>query len=346
MNRSFIGRRFGIRREGGTTNLLTSLVAFAVSVMVTRVFLELTGYPQIGNSVLHIAHALWGGLLLIVASILPLILAGGRVLHLSALLGGVGVGLFIDEIGKFITQANDYFFPPSLSLIYGFFLLGVLLYVIVRREQKIDDRQAVSYALEGLGELLQGELDNSEADVMIRNLEKARRSQEPIIAELARVLGEFLQRSASDLPSTKRSLWGRVTAGIDGWGKRLGRKRGRLIVVLILCLWLAIVTGFIVILLDGSFEIVQSVVRMRWLLVGIQGVVGLLMVSALMAMLLKRERYGLNLGIAGFLFSLVALQLLYFYISQFSAITSTLVQFCFLMFFLVYRRRYLAEEIG
>ncbi len=37
------------------------------TVIATRVYLELTGYPQLGNSVLHIAHALWGGLLLIIA---------------------------------------------------------------------------------------------------------------------------------------------------------------------------------------------------------------------------------------------------------------------------------------
>jgi hypothetical protein len=68
-----------------------------------------TGYPQIGNDVLHIAHALWGGLLLLVALMLPLAFANRRFLQASAWLGGVGAGLFIDEVGKFITQANDYF---------------------------------------------------------------------------------------------------------------------------------------------------------------------------------------------------------------------------------------------
>jgi hypothetical protein len=38
--------------------LLTSLVSFGVTVILTRAFLQLTGFPQIGNSVLHIAHAL------------------------------------------------------------------------------------------------------------------------------------------------------------------------------------------------------------------------------------------------------------------------------------------------
>jgi len=106
--------RAAVRRDRAESYILTSLVAFAVTVIATRVFLELTGYPQIGNSVLHFAHALWGGLLLIVAVFLPLAYANRWAIQASAVLGGVGIGLFIDEVGKFITQANDYFFPPAL----------------------------------------------------------------------------------------------------------------------------------------------------------------------------------------------------------------------------------------
>jgi hypothetical protein len=54
--------RSAVRRDHAENYTLTSLVAFAVTVIATRVCLELTGYPQIGNDVLHIAHALWGGL--------------------------------------------------------------------------------------------------------------------------------------------------------------------------------------------------------------------------------------------------------------------------------------------
>ena len=56
--------------------------------VVTRLFPALTGYPQIRNSVLDIAHALWGALL-------PLLLANGWAFTLSALLSGLGVELFI-----------------------------------------------------------------------------------------------------------------------------------------------------------------------------------------------------------------------------------------------------------
>jgi hypothetical protein len=59
--------RKAVKRPFAETFIFISLIAFALTVIVTRVFLELAGYPQVGNSVLHIAHAIWGGLLLFVA---------------------------------------------------------------------------------------------------------------------------------------------------------------------------------------------------------------------------------------------------------------------------------------
>ncbi|MGB3716724.1 MAG: hypothetical protein WA996_20080, partial [Candidatus Promineifilaceae bacterium] len=117
--------RSAVRREHAEYYLLTSLIAFGVTVIAIRVFLQLTGFPQIGSSVLHIAHALWGALLLFIAVLLPLAFANRWAIQASALLSGIGIGLFIDEVGKFITQTNDYFFPPALALIYGFFLVTV-----------------------------------------------------------------------------------------------------------------------------------------------------------------------------------------------------------------------------
>jgi hypothetical protein len=65
--------------------------------------------------VLHIAHALWGGLLLTIAVFLPLAFANRWAIQANALLGGTGIGLLIDEVGRFITQANDYFLPWHAS---------------------------------------------------------------------------------------------------------------------------------------------------------------------------------------------------------------------------------------
>jgi hypothetical protein len=128
--------------------LLVMLVAFALTVIGTRWFLALTGFPKIGGGDLHIAHALWGGALLFVGSVLPLVW-GGRRIHLSAAaLSGAGFGLFIDEVGKFITTGNDYFYPAAAPIIYATFLLSVLGYLWVRRSSPSadDPRDTVSIA--------------------------------------------------------------------------------------------------------------------------------------------------------------------------------------------------------
>jgi len=68
--------------------------------------------------------------------------------------------------------------------------------------------------------------------------------------------------------------------------------------------------------------------------------IGILMIAALIAWLTRNEEFGLNFAVAGFLLSLVALQTLYFYLSQFSALTTTLLQLVFLLVLLAYRRWY------
>ena len=121
-------RRFLIvERDEAETYVLLSLVAFGATVVLVRLFLELSGYPQVGSSTLHIAHLLWGGLFLFVAVLMVLIWDNPGFLTTAAVLSGIGIGLFVDEVGKFITQNNDYFFPAAAPIIYGFFLLTTTL---------------------------------------------------------------------------------------------------------------------------------------------------------------------------------------------------------------------------
>src|SRR6185503_20062274 len=83
--------------------LETLLVAAVTSVLLTRLYLHMSGYPQLGSGPLHLAHLLWGGLLMLVALVLLLASLGKRLKHVAAAVGGLGFGLFVDEIGKFVT---------------------------------------------------------------------------------------------------------------------------------------------------------------------------------------------------------------------------------------------------
>ena len=112
--------RLGLPRDpAGPSQLAGFLVSAVVTVMLTRAFLAATGYPQLGGGGLHVAHVLWGGLLMALGFVVLLSFVGPAVRPLGALLGGVGFGLFVDEIGKFVTSDNNYFYAPTAALIYA-----------------------------------------------------------------------------------------------------------------------------------------------------------------------------------------------------------------------------------
>src|SRR5918992_2932035 len=225
-----------VRREGAERYLLATLVSFAATVIGTRWFLELTGFPQIGGGDLHIAHALWGGAALFVAALLPILLAGRFVYTLSALLAGLGVGLFIDEVGKFITAANDYFYPAAAPIIYATFLLGVLVWLRVRRPEEPDPRGQLLTALELFEESVEGDLQRGERDMLRTRLASAAaRAPQPEQRRLAEDLLAFVEtgqlRVAPDPPSRLAALNAAWKARSNRW---LGGRTLRMVIVALL----------------------------------------------------------------------------------------------------------------
>ena len=112
-----------IRRIETWNYLEIFLVSAVLAVLLIRLFLRCTHYPQLGGARFHIAHMLWGGLLMMAAIVSFFSFMGHEVLQFASVLGGLGFGTFIDEIGKFLTHDNNYFFQPSISLIYFIFIL-------------------------------------------------------------------------------------------------------------------------------------------------------------------------------------------------------------------------------
>src|ERR1700730_19206382 len=97
-------------RDLAAARYLDLFVVGGVSAVLSiRFILRITGYPSLGGARFHIAHMLWGGLLMAAALLLCLSFLGNRTRLWAAFLGGGGVRTFIHEIGKFITPDNNSF---------------------------------------------------------------------------------------------------------------------------------------------------------------------------------------------------------------------------------------------
>ena len=349
-----------VRREHAGTSVQLMLLSFAASVGATRLILELTGYPSLASGELHIAHVLWGGLLLFAAALLPILFANRWVYTAGSLTAGIGAGLFMDEVGKFITRSNDYFYPAAAPIIYTFFLLTVLLYLEVRRPRRRDARAELYIALEGLEEVLDRDLEAHEREVLEARLRRVAESTEaPEMARLARALLSYLRsdavRLAEDNPgwfevlSRRWADWevrwltrGRARAGLAGGLAALGAMG----LVRSLPLWTVAAQPQRVAALLGPLVTAGRIGGERalawfetWLV--LEGMVGLILVLAAVALFVRREQAGIAAGRLGLMLSLTVVDLMVFYFDQFSAILLAAVQFLMLIGLHGFRRRYL-----
>ena len=137
------------------------LISAILTVLALRVYLAAAHYPQLGGNGLHIAHVLWGGLLMVVAIGMLLSLLTWPWQRLSALVGGAGFGLFIDELGKFLTSDNNYFFKPTATLIYALFIVLFLLAREVRHFRKLTPRENLVNAIEASKQLALGPVSSA-----------------------------------------------------------------------------------------------------------------------------------------------------------------------------------------
>jgi hypothetical protein len=359
-----IGRiRRGVPREGADTYLLLTLLSFASAVALTRLFLEITGYPQLGNSTLHIAHVLWGGLALFVAALLPLLFANRWVYLWGSLLAGIGVGLFIDEVGKFITQTNDYFFPAAAPIIYAFFLLVVVVYRRFSRQRDNDPRAELYAVLDSLQEVLDRDLSDKERMELEMRLEIVQQvAVHPDLKRLAVSLLEFINSDmlmlTPERPNWLERQWERIQDLESRWFTR-ARLKAILVGGLLALGSIGLIQWASVIISVQNPARLEALIA-EWVNLGqiegqsgalwlvaqltLEGLAGLGLVLAAGLLLTRWERRGAQLAEATLLLYLAGINLLVFYFEQFSTIISASIQFALLIGVLRFENRFLEPE--
>ena len=207
-----LGQIFGTRFSGIWTRaydigplLDTVIICGAGTILVIRSELWLTHYPQLGGHGLHIAHLLWGGAGMLIAIVLLLSFLNPVVRRVGAIVGGIGLGFFIDELGKFVTSDNNYFFKPTAAIIYIFF---IAFYIVSRALQTRRVRSSQEYlvnAVELAKDAAVGDLDEDERAQALLFLERADQT-EPVVAPLRMLFESAPVVPKGDPPLAQRLL--------------------------------------------------------------------------------------------------------------------------------------------
>jgi len=355
-NRKYLKLWKLVQRENAVRYMMVSLFSFVATVSIVRSFLALSGYPQIGSGTLHIAHVLWGGLVLYIAAILPLIYLNPRLHIIGAILSGVGMGLFIDEVGKFITRQYDYFFPAAAPIMYVFFLLVVILVIMIRRPKAVDGRAELAQALEIVREQLYRPLEPVEREHIEGDLSKVLDGDpDTLHQDMAKHLLELIRSDPRTAPETRPAWWLRLTKQFEQWltERRLSWLLGTGMMLLSvvtfknpLQVWLerVIPNSALVAFLQShagrQIAPADAPLLFNTRLV-LEVLVGLLLLVSVGLLAAGKKRLACNLGYFSLLISLVVLDMLLFYFEQFSTVAIVLLQFVVLFGVIFYRQRYL-----
>jgi hypothetical protein len=185
------------------------LVAAVASLLLLRLYLSLTGFPQLSFGSLHIAHMLWGGLLMLVGIFMSLGFLSHPAHQWAAVLGGIGFGAFIDELGKFLTQDNNYFFQPAIAIIYVLFVLIYLTIRTIFNRQPLTRPERLANAFELMQ---QGSINglNKEEETMILGMIEQCDPNDPLVEQLYKMLPNIIR-----VPSRREHWMSRLRDRLD-----------------------------------------------------------------------------------------------------------------------------------
>ena len=277
-------RNFYIGNTNAPEYLELFLISGVTSVLGIRAFLALTGYPQIGGDGLHIAHMLWGGLFMTLALLLLFSSLGQATQRFAAILAGVGFGTFIDELGKFITSDNDYFYQPTIGLIYIIFIAIFLVLKAMNRRKTVSPDVALANAVNRLELAVDGKLDVETRRETLELLRMADAGNPLVLA-----LRSYVQ-NVPEQPTSDANLYISARDAVFGLYERIALHRWFTPGLILLFVAFAVVqlaVTLILILASFAFDVQDArLTFMEWLLVGSASVS-----SVLVAVGVWRSRY-------------------------------------------------------
>jgi hypothetical protein len=135
-----------------------------------------------------------------------------------AFIGGCGFGWFIDELGKFITRDVNYFFQPTIGLIYLVFIAMYLVFRgIERREYTADE--AVLNGLEALKAAAIGELNEPRRVAALSLLDQTA-ADDPVGRQVRTLLAD-----ETGLPTPRPNRFEVAGRDVRDWYLRLTARR-------------------------------------------------------------------------------------------------------------------------
>jgi hypothetical protein len=282
-----------------------------------------------------------------------------RLHTIEAILSGVGIGLFIDEVGKFITRQYDYFFPAAAPIMYVFFLLVVILLVMIRRPKVVDGRAELVQALEIVREQLYRPLESAERAHIEHDMSTVIESDpDTLHQDMARRMLELVRSDPRAAPETRLAWWMRSLKQLEQWLTELRLRRllevGMVLLSMITFknpaqLWLeqvipnSALLAFLHSHAGRQIAPVDAPVLFNTRLV-LEVLVGLLLLVSTGLLAAGKKRLACNLGYLSLLVSVAVLDMLLFYFEQFSTILIVLFQFMVLLGVMYYRRKYLKSS--
>lgn len=218
--------KFDLTKRKEASELILNFMATALlTILITRLWIKLDIYNQIAFGVWHIAHVLWGGLFLLISVLLTLVFYGKKTLFWASIFGGVGWGFFIDEIGKYLTKDNNYWFRPAIIFIYVSFIILFLLYRKLEKETPIDIKTRWYKLFEDMEEIINNDLEEKEKKESLKEIKELilltnDQSKKVVLEKLKIAVEEIKPKKNKKEIDLEKMIAGSVNMTYNRWFKK------------------------------------------------------------------------------------------------------------------------------